>query len=100
PVDVPLLRAEARDFIENYYGVPLERLSVGNMLSDFVSILANHGIRCPGDLMLLIRAIITLEGVGRDLDPEFNLASHLAPFVEYCVKERYNPQRIKQRLAA
>ncbi len=26
PIDTPLLRADVRDFIENYYGVPLERL--------------------------------------------------------------------------
>ena len=44
--------------------------------------MAIHGIRCPGDLMLLIRALVTLEGVGRDLDPEFNFAALLAPFIE------------------
>ena len=87
-----------RDFIENYYGLSFERLNIGNMLSDFVSILAGHGIRCPGDLMLLIRALVTLEGVGRDLDPEFNMAGHLAPFIEQVVRERYNPRQIVTRI--
>lgn len=98
PIDLTLLRADVRDFVENYYGLPLERLKIGNMLSDFVSILLNHGIRCPGDLMLLIRALVTLEGVARDLDPQFNLASELAPHVERIVKERYNPKRVTNRL--
>jgi len=97
-IDVPLLRADVRDFVENYYGLPLERLNIGNMLTDFVSILLNHRIRCPGDLMLLIRALVTLEGVGRDLDPQFNLASELAPHVERIVRERYNPKRVTSRL--
>ncbi len=97
-LDIPLLRADVRDFVENYYGLPLERLNIGNMLSDFVSILLNHGIRCPSDLMLLIRALVTLEGVGRDLDPQFNLATELAPHVERIVKERYNPKRVTNRL--
>jgi ubiquinone biosynthesis protein len=100
PVDVPLLRADVRDFVENHYGVPLEELDVGKMLSDFAGILLNHGIRCPPDLMLLIRTLVTLEGVGRELDPEFNLAEHLAPFVEKVVRERYNVQNIKRRLLA
>ncbi len=94
PIDEPLLRADVRDFVETYYGVSLERLHVGNMLSDFVSILSNHGIRCPGDLMLLIRAMVTLEGVGRSLDPEFNMVEHLAPFIEKVVRDRYDPRRI------
>ncbi len=97
PIDEPLLRADVRDFVETYYEVSLERLNVGNMLSDFVSILSNHGIRCPGDLMLLIRAMITLEGVGRSLDPEFNMAEHLVPFIEKVVRDRYDPRRIVNR---
>jgi len=97
-IDKPLLRADVRDFVDTYYGVSLEQLHVGRMLSDFIGILANHGIRCPGDLMLLIRALVTLEGVGRSLDPQFNLAEHLAPYVEKIVKERYNPKRLAARL--
>jgi len=97
-VDHPLLRADVRDFVDNYYGVSLERLSIGNMLSDFVSILANHSIRCPGDLLLLVRALVTLEGVGSELDPQFNMAAHLAPFVEQMLRDRYSPRRIADRV--
>ena len=99
-VDHALLRADVRDFVDNYYGVSLERLSVGNMLSDFVFILANHSIRCPGDLLLLVRALVTLEGVGCELDPHFNMAAHLAPFVEQMLRDRYSPRRIAERLIA
>jgi ubiquinone biosynthesis protein len=97
PLDRSLLRADVQDFIETYYGVPLQQLQVGRMLNDFVAILANFGLRCPADLMLLIRAIVTLEGVGRALDPQFNLAKELAPFVETMVKQRYSAQRVAQR---
>lgn len=97
-IDRPLLQVDMRDFVVNYYGVELERLNVGRMLSDFVSILANHGIRCPGSLMLLIRALVTLEGIGRGLDPAFNLATHLQPFVERMVRARYHPLRMAERM--
>lgn len=97
PIDRPLLQADVRDFIESYYGIPLDQINVGNLLSDFVNILSNHGIRYPADLMLLIRAIVTLEGVGRELDPAFNLAEHLAPMMEQMVRDRYNPQRMAGR---
>jgi len=97
-VDLPLLQVDMRDFVANYYGIELERLHVGHMLSDFVGILSTHGIRNPGSLMLLIRALVTLEGVGRKLDPEFNLAGHLQPFVESVVKERYHPKRMTDKV--
>jgi len=97
-IDVPLLQVDVREFVNTYYNVSLEKLNIQNMLTDFVSILSTHGIRCPGDLMLLIRALITLDGVGRDLDPQFNLAEYLAPFVEEVVNERYSPRRMASRL--
>ncbi|OYW22310.1 MAG: ubiquinone biosynthesis protein, partial [Planctomycetales bacterium 12-60-4] len=97
-VDRPLLKVDMRDFVSNYYGVELERLNVGSMLSDFVSILGQHSIRCPGSLLLLIRALVTLEGIGRKLDPAFNLAGHLQPFVERLVKERYQPGPMADRM--
>jgi ubiquinone biosynthesis protein len=96
--DGPLLQVDMRDFIANYYGVPLEKMNVGRMLSDFVAIMANHGIRCPGSLMLLIRALVTLEGVGRQLDPDFNLATHLQPFVERLVRQRFQPSHMAGRM--
>lgn len=97
-IDRPLLQVDMRDFVVNYYGIELERLNVGRMLSDFVGILSHHGIRCPGSLMLLIRALVTLEGIGRSLDPGFNLASHLQPFVERLVRARYHPSRMAERM--
>ncbi|HID22053.1 MAG TPA: AarF/ABC1/UbiB kinase family protein, partial [Planctomycetaceae bacterium] len=97
PIDMPLLTADVRDFIDTYYGIELERVNVTSLLTDFVNILTNHRIRCPADLMLLIRAMITLEGVVRDLDPEFNTALVLAPYLENLVRERYNPRRLALR---
>lgn len=97
-VEESLLRADIHDFIENYYGMPLQRVNIGRMLSDFVTILSQHGIRIPGDLMLLIRCLVTLEGVGRDLDPDFNLADHLAPFIEGVVRDRYHPSRMVRKM--
>lgn len=97
-VDLALLQIDMRDFVSNYYGVELDRLNVGRLLSDFVAILSNHAIRCPGSLMLMLRCLVTLEGVGRSLDPEFNLAAHLQPFIERLVRLRYSPSRMIDKL--
>jgi ubiquinone biosynthesis protein len=100
PIDEVLLRADIRDFADSYYGLSLEKLKVGSMLMDLVSILTNHGLQLPSDLLLLIRAFVTLEGLGRSLDPSFNLAVEVAPFLERLVKERYSARRMFERAAA
>ncbi len=98
PLDLPLLTADVRDFIDAYYGVELAKIDVSSVLRDFVNILSNHRIRCPGELMLLTRAMMTLEGVVRDLAPEFNSAEVLAPYLERLIRERYSPQRVAERV--
>jgi ubiquinone biosynthesis protein len=96
-IDRLALRTDVTDFIGSYYGVSLDQLHVGRMLSDFVAMIARHGLRCPPDLMLLCRAFITLEGVGRSLYPEFNMAGELAPFVERIIRRRYDPRRLVEK---
>lgn len=93
-IDAPLLKADIRDFIDTYYGLTLNEIDVGNLLSDFVRIITSHGIRCPGDLLLLTRALVTLEGVGKSLSPTFNVAEVLQPFLEELVRRKYSPRRI------
>lgn len=93
-IDVPLLKADLRDFIDTYYGLTLNEIDVGNLLSDFVRIITSHGIRCPGDLLLLTRAFVTLEGVGKTLSPTFNVAEVLQPFLEDLIRQKYSPRRI------
>ena len=97
-VDHQLLRADLRDFIGNYYGIPLDQIKVGEMLTDFINILAIHRIRCPVDIMLLIRALITLEGVASHIAPELNIAQEMEPYVYKISSERYHPRAIAGRI--
>ena len=97
-VDQQLLRADLRDFIGNYYGVPMDEISVGKMLTDFINILAIHRIRCPVDIMLLIRALITLEGIATRIAPELNIAQEMEPYIYRLSSERYHPKAIVGRI--
>ncbi len=57
----------------------------GDTLENFVSklfeISRRHGIYVPRDTTLLIKTLVTVEGVSRSLAPEFNLAKSAAPVV-------------------
>ena len=100
PVDRQELANDVADLIDTYYGLSLKQLPVENLVRDFLGILSQYRIRYPSSLMLLARALVTLEGVGRDLDPKFNLAEKLVPFVETLMRQRHNPRRIAGRLAS
>jgi ubiquinone biosynthesis protein len=82
------LQRDLSEFIDDYYDIPLQEINAGKLLADFVEILIEYRIKFPADLMLLAKALVTMEGVGRQLDPDFNMIIHLRPFMEKMVRER------------
>ncbi len=69
------------------------------LLSELVKVLVDEGLSLPPDLFLLVKCLITIEGIATGLDPEFDFASHLEPFVQTLVRERYDPRRVTRQLA-
>ncbi len=92
--DMKNLRRDLHDFIEDYYDIVLQDIKVGKLLSEFIDILTHHRIHFPADFMLLAKALIIMEGVGRQLDPDFNMISHMRPYVNRLVMERFSPKNV------
>ena len=51
----------------------------------------------PADLTLLFKALISLEGLGRQYDPEFRLVERVKPFLDRAMSERYQPAEAMRR---
>jgi ubiquinone biosynthesis protein len=90
----PSLEAMERDLqrlLVHYWGVSLEQISFGEMLAEIFQVAYEHRVYLPGDLTLLGKTILTIEGTARALDPEFVLADAVRPFAEQLVRERLSP---------
>lgn len=96
-VDEDALKADIDSFIDHYHGVPLRSLQFGAMLNEVLAILRQHQLALPGDLSLLIKAFITLEGMGRELDPGFEMAEQARPILERLVQRQYAPDAMLKR---
>ncbi len=90
-------RTDVYHFIDNFKGGTLESLRMGVLLDEFFNVLRNHKLQCPADIVYLIKAITTIEGVAEELAPEFDLVSYVTPYVERLVKQRYSLGAIKER---
>jgi len=88
------LRSEIDVFIDQYHGVPLKRIKLGVLLSDLLAILRDHDISLPADLSLMFKAVVTLEGMGRQLNPDFDIASEAEPFLAQVVLAHHSPRRM------
>ena len=96
-VDEARLQADVGAFVDQYRGVPLKDLRMGVMLTDVTTILRDNGLSLPPDLALMIKAFLTLEGMGRQLDPDFDMAGAARPFLQRVVLQRYSPRTLLKR---
>ena len=90
----PSVEAMERDLqrlLMRYWGIALEEIPMGEMLAEVFTTAHRHKVYLPGDLALLARTIITLEGTGRLLDPGFVLVDAVRPFAVRLVRERFSP---------
>lgn len=91
-------RNDALLFIDTYAGLGKHRLEVGTMLAQFLELLRLYKIQIPPDLVLLIKAIITIEGVGLMLYPPYNIMETLEPYVMRLINRQLQPTELAGRI--
>lgn len=96
-VDTDLLQPEIDAFVDRYHGVALKGLDLAGMLGDAVALLREHRLALPPDLALLVKAFITLEGLGRQLDPDFDMAAEAAPLIQQVLVAHASPLALVRR---
>ncbi len=92
-VDRRALYNDLLDFIDRYYQIPLNQLHIGLIISEIWQNVAHHRIRVLPELTLLAKALITIEGVGRSLDPDLDMISESMPYAKEILLNKYNPRR-------
>lgn len=91
------LVAEVGMFIDKYHGVALKQLRLGDMLTEMTSLMRDHQLTLPPDLTMLFKALITLEGTGRQLDPDFDIVAQATPLLQQASVLRYHPDTLLRK---
>ncbi len=91
------LAHDVADLLTNYDNLQLKDVRIAALLNDIASLIRDNSLVLPADLTLLFKALVTLEGLGQQLDPEFQLATQLTPLVHQVILQRYTPEAIMKR---
>ncbi|MDJ0829078.1 MAG: AarF/ABC1/UbiB kinase family protein [Desulfobacterales bacterium] len=97
--EMRLLEGEMADFMGKHLYKPLKDIEVGKLLQQLIELASRHKLRIPADLFLMMKALATVEGVGRLLYPEFDMIAQAAPFIEKVKMNRFSPKRIADDIA-
>jgi ubiquinone biosynthesis protein len=96
-VDEARLATDLGELAFDYVELQLKDLKIGVLLRRVSAILREHSIVLPVDLTLLFKALMSLEGLGRQHDPEFRLIERVKPFLDRAMRERYQPAEAARR---
>jgi ubiquinone biosynthesis protein len=97
-VDMSEFRADVIDICEKHFGKPLKYMELGAFIKDIIEGSFRHRIRIPYEYALMCKALITMEGVGKKLDPDINIFKESHPYLVEIFKKRYNLDRASKDL--
>jgi ubiquinone biosynthesis protein len=102
--DIDPARTEGRDFRSDLQQVAthfqesdLQHLDITRLLSDFFAMLQRYHVHCPSDLLFLVKALTTIEGVAEQFDPQFDVLAHVEPQIREIVTRRYGFAAMRRR---
>ncbi len=95
-IDFEGFEREVRNTLSPYVGLSLDKLNTGKILIEATKIATKYQIKVPGDWMIVFKAILTMEGMGKTLDPSFDLLTSGKDLVKDLVKNQYSIQKLSK----
>ncbi len=92
-VDFDAFQREVRNSLAPYMGLKINEVNTGQLLIEATKVATKYQIRIPGDWMMVFRALFTMEGMGRSLDPEFDMLELGRELMQDLVKDQFSIDR-------
>ncbi|HYQ48089.1 MAG TPA: AarF/ABC1/UbiB kinase family protein [Thermodesulfovibrionales bacterium] len=90
-------KADLSDFLEPLYGMTIKEINFAEYLDTVTHLAIKHKMKIPSDLLLINKAMLILENIGRELDPDFDFIAVAEPYASKIVRERLRPGRLYEK---
>ncbi len=92
-VDQVKLARDLNRLLNNYYGRPLKEIRAVEVIEQVQPVVFEHQLHLPSDFWLLGKTLMIMEGVGLQLDPDFDIFKVSEPYVKRLVWQLLLPNR-------
>lgn len=97
-VDRAALRSGLTSFVAQYEDRPLREVNFVRLTTQLLGVLRDEHLQLPQEISLVLKVLFTIEGIGVQLDPDFDLIAALTPYARASVRERFAPAALAKRL--
>lgn len=94
-IDYGLFEADVVEHAEGWFtGKTMAQIEFGRVIGDLIALSLRHRLRLPPDYTMTFKAVMTMEGVGKQLRPDLDLLTAARPYAARLLAQRYQPQRL------
>ena len=91
-----MLEYDLQDLIEEYANLDVAESKIEDLILSLQTIMRNYNMRVPGSITLIFRALGLLEGIGKQIHPNFNVNEFVQPYGFKLLKEEYSLKNIAE----
>jgi ubiquinone biosynthesis protein len=88
------IAAATEGILRRYTGVTLAQVDTQRLVNELLDMVYRYHIKLPTKYFLVLRGLITVEGTGRELYPDFNVFEVAEPYVRRMAVRRYSPRTL------
>ncbi len=92
-VDRAGLARKISRLMTKYQGLPLQDIRANEIVEEIMPIAFRYHLSLPSDLWLLVKTLAMMEGVGLELDPDFDVFAVAEPFMRRLTWQLMRPRR-------
>ncbi|HTM23320.1 MAG TPA: AarF/UbiB family protein, partial [Kofleriaceae bacterium] len=93
-VDMDAFTAEVALLSEKYLGRPVAEIEVSALIRDLVQGAIKYEIDMPVEMLMVGKALMTVEGIGKEIHPGLDVWTELRPYFLKLLRDRYSPERL------
>ncbi|PIT11071.1 ubiquinone biosynthesis protein [Snodgrassella alvi] len=94
PLNEDQLGSAVLEMLLNYEQLNSSQLRISQIINDITHIVREYGLTLPADLIILFKCLITLDGVIKQIDGDFELLNHAQTTVQNVLRHRFNTHTI------
>jgi len=96
--NLPSFEHDVDDILHEWYGAKLKDVSLAQTFLRITESGRKNGIYFPSSFAYLGKALFTTEAMGYALDPDFDIARQMRPYIKRIIKEELNPIKLKTKI--
>ena len=78
------------ELIEEYSSLDLEEINMTALVGELKRIIYDYRLKVPGDIFLMLRALVILEGIGERIHPGFKTFEFFKPYGRKLILEQFS----------